>query len=82
MLICGVWRWALPHAGSEVTPFPGGAIEVDEETIVSSTGALELKKVPEHLVRLPAPPSRKIIVLPPGTCSSCDNVVNRISGDG
>ena len=27
--------------GSEVTPFPG--IEVDEETIVSSTGALSLK---------------------------------------
>merc|ERR1719272_1089912 len=36
--------------GSEVTPFPGGGIEVDEETIVSSTGALALKKVPEHLV--------------------------------
>ena len=36
--------------GSEVTPFPGGAIEIDEETIVSSTGALSLKKVPEHLV--------------------------------
>ncbi len=29
--------------GSEVTPFPG--IEIDEETIVSSTGALSLKKV-------------------------------------
>jgi len=36
--------------GSEVTPFPGGAIEIDEESIVSSTGALSLKKVPEHLV--------------------------------
>lgn len=36
--------------GSEVTPFPGGAVEIDEETIVSSTGALSLKKVPEHLV--------------------------------
>jgi dihydrolipoamide dehydrogenase len=36
--------------GSEVTPFPGGAIEIDEETIVSSTGALSLTKVPEHLV--------------------------------
>ena len=36
--------------GSEVTPFPGGAIEIDEEQIVSSTGALSLKKVPEHLV--------------------------------
>ncbi|OBZ74824.1 Dihydrolipoyl dehydrogenase, mitochondrial [Grifola frondosa] len=36
--------------GSEVTPFPGGAIEIDEEQIVSSTGALELKKVPEKMV--------------------------------
>merc|ERR1719430_3087948 len=34
--------------GSEVTPFPG--IEVDEETIVSSTGALSLKEVPEKMV--------------------------------
>lgn len=34
--------------GSEVTPFPG--IEIDEEQIVSSTGVLELKKVPEKLV--------------------------------
>jgi len=38
--------------GSEVTPFPG--IEVDEEQIVSSTGALSLKKVPEHLVLIGA----------------------------
>jgi len=38
--------------GSEVTPFPG--IEVDEETIVSSTGALSLKKVPEKLVLIGA----------------------------
>jgi len=36
--------------GSEVTPFPGGGIEIDEEQIVSSTGALDLKKVPEHMV--------------------------------
>ncbi|KIL55725.1 hypothetical protein M378DRAFT_17686 [Amanita muscaria Koide BX008] len=36
--------------GSEVTPFPGGAIEIDEQQIVSSTGALELQKVPEKLV--------------------------------
>ncbi|KAF9465996.1 dihydrolipoyl dehydrogenase [Collybia nuda] len=36
--------------GSEVTPFPGGAIEIDEKQIVSSTGALELQKVPEKLV--------------------------------
>lgn len=38
--------------GSEVTPFPG--IEVDEETIVSSTGALSLKAVPEKLVLIGA----------------------------
>jgi dihydrolipoamide dehydrogenase len=36
--------------GSEVTPFPGGAIEIDEEQIVSSTGALSLKKVPGKMV--------------------------------
>ncbi|KAF8692572.1 hypothetical protein AX14_002467 [Amanita brunnescens Koide BX004] len=36
--------------GSEVAPFPGGAIEIDETQIVSSTGALELQKVPEKLV--------------------------------
>jgi len=35
-----------------VTPFPG--IEVDEETIVSSTGALSLSKVPEKLVLIGA----------------------------
>lgn len=34
--------------GSEVTPFPG--IEIDEVQIVSSTGALELQKVPEKMV--------------------------------
>ncbi|WWC67694.1 dihydrolipoyl dehydrogenase [Kwoniella pini CBS 10737] len=34
--------------GSEVTPFPG--IEIDEERIVSSTGALELKEVPKKMV--------------------------------
>jgi len=34
--------------GSEVTPFPG--IEIDEEHIVSSTGALSLTKVPEKMV--------------------------------
>lgn len=33
--------------GSEVTPFPG--IEIDEEKIVSSTGALKLKEVPKRL---------------------------------
>jgi len=34
--------------GSEVTPFPG--IEIDEETIVSSTGALSLKEVPKRMI--------------------------------
>ena len=36
--------------GSEVTPFPGGAIEIDEEQIVSSTGALSLQKVPGKML--------------------------------
>ncbi|OSD03673.1 dihydrolipoyl dehydrogenase [Trametes coccinea BRFM310] len=36
--------------GSEVAPFPGGSIQIDEEQIVSSTGALALKKVPEKMV--------------------------------
>lgn len=35
-------------AGSDVTPLPG--IEIDEERIVSSTGALSLKSVPKHMV--------------------------------
>lgn len=34
--------------GSEVTPFPG--IEIDEERIVSSTGALKLKEVPKNML--------------------------------
>jgi dihydrolipoamide dehydrogenase len=34
--------------GSSVTPLPG--VEIDQERIVDSTGALELDKVPEHLV--------------------------------
>ncbi len=34
--------------GSESVPLPG--VEVDEKRIVSSTGALELDQVPEHLV--------------------------------
>jgi dihydrolipoamide dehydrogenase len=44
----------LIATGSEVTPFPGGAIEIDEETIVSSTGALSLKKVPDKLILIGA----------------------------
>jgi dihydrolipoamide dehydrogenase len=38
--------------GSEVTPLPG--VEIDEERIVSSTGALELKEVPKKLVLIGA----------------------------
>merc|ERR1712038_1652434 len=34
--------------GSEVTPFPG--IEIDEQNIISSTGALSLSKVPESMI--------------------------------
>jgi dihydrolipoamide dehydrogenase len=33
-----------------VAPFPGGGIKIDEEKIVSSTGALELKEVPGKMV--------------------------------
>ncbi|XP_063073325.1 dihydrolipoyl dehydrogenase, mitochondrial-like [Engraulis encrasicolus] len=38
----------LIATGSEVTPFPG--IQIDEEQIVSSTGALCLKQVPEEMI--------------------------------
>ncbi|KAF3855336.1 hypothetical protein F7725_023391 [Dissostichus mawsoni] len=38
----------LIATGSEVTPFPG--ILIDEETVVSSTGALSLNKVPEEMI--------------------------------
>ncbi|MBW0144441.1 dihydrolipoyl dehydrogenase [Sphingomicrobium clamense] len=34
--------------GSSVTPLLG--VEIDEKVVVSSTGALELEKVPEHMV--------------------------------
>lgn len=34
--------------GSEVAPFPG--VEIDEEQIISSTGALSLKEVPEKMI--------------------------------
>ncbi|WP_037499730.1 dihydrolipoyl dehydrogenase [Sphingomonas jaspsi] len=34
--------------GSSVTPLPG--VTIDEKVVVSSTGALELEKVPEHMV--------------------------------
>lgn len=38
----------LIATGSEVTPFPG--ITIDEEVIVSSTGALKLKSVPKEML--------------------------------
>jgi dihydrolipoamide dehydrogenase len=34
--------------GSSVTPLPG--VEIDQKIVVDSTGALELAKVPEHMV--------------------------------
>jgi dihydrolipoamide dehydrogenase len=34
--------------GSSVTPLPG--VDIDQKVVVDSTGALELEKVPEHLV--------------------------------
>ena len=36
--------------GSDVTGIPGVEVAFDEKVIVSSTGALEFEKVPEHLV--------------------------------
>lgn len=42
----------LIATGSEVTPFPG--IEIDEDKVVTSTGALKLKSVPKKLVLIGA----------------------------
>lgn len=39
----------LIASGSEVSPFPGGAVKLDEDKIVSSTGALSLKQVPKKM---------------------------------
>ncbi|TPW27965.1 dihydrolipoyl dehydrogenase [Pararhizobium mangrovi] len=36
--------------GSQVAGIPGLDVEIDEKTIVSSTGALELEKVPETMI--------------------------------
>lgn len=36
--------------GSDVAGIPGVEVDIDEKVIVSSTGALSLSKVPEHLV--------------------------------
>jgi dihydrolipoamide dehydrogenase len=41
-------KYMILATGSEVTPFPG--ITIDEEVIVSSTGALSLKEVPKKMV--------------------------------
>ncbi|KAL1900397.1 dihydrolipoamide dehydrogenase precursor [Ceratocystis pirilliformis] len=38
----------LIATGSEATPFPG--LEIDEERVITSTGALSLKKVPESMI--------------------------------
>ena len=36
--------------GSSVTPLPGVTVDNDKQVVVDSTGALELARVPEHLV--------------------------------
>ena len=36
--------------GSDVAGIPGVKVDIDEKVIISSTGALALEKVPEHLV--------------------------------
>ncbi len=36
--------------GSDVAGIPGVAVEIDEEVIVSSTGGIALKKVPEQMI--------------------------------
>nr|AHB50490.1 dihydrolipoyl dehydrogenase [Mayetiola destructor] len=41
-------QYIMIATGSEVTPFPG--IEIDEERIVSSTGALKLSEVPKNML--------------------------------
>lgn len=40
----------LLATGSEVSPFPGGAVKIDEKSIVSSTGALSLQSIPQRMV--------------------------------
>ncbi|MCL3881225.1 dihydrolipoyl dehydrogenase [Marivita sp. GX14005] len=37
-------------SGSEVSPVPGADVTVDEKTVVSSTGALELPKIPKSMI--------------------------------
>jgi len=43
---------------SEVMPFPSGAIKIDEEQIVSLTGALSLQKGPGKMLLLAVSPLR------------------------
>jgi dihydrolipoamide dehydrogenase len=43
-----VTKYAVIATGSDVTPLPG--ITIDEKTVVSSTGALKLDKVPKSMV--------------------------------
>ena len=45
-------RHIVIATGSEVTPLPG--VEIDEKRVVSSTGALSLERVPDHLVLIGA----------------------------
>ena len=54
--------------GSEVTPFPG--IEMDEEQIVSSTGALSLKQVRDNICSCTVLTAADSTVY---TCFSCLN---------
>ena len=60
--------------GSDVMPLPG--VEIDEEKIVSSTGALELKEVPKKLVIIGAgvtfPTQLRKAIAP---LSNCNNPV-------
>lgn len=42
----------LIATGSDIMPFPG--IEIDEETIISSTGALSLNRVPKKMILIGA----------------------------
>lgn len=52
-----------------MSEFPGGAIKVDEEKIVSSTGALDLKSVPENMVVI----GGGVIGLELVSCTSCSS---------
>ncbi|TCD15932.1 dihydrolipoyl dehydrogenase [Oricola cellulosilytica] len=43
-------KYIVIASGSDVAGIPGVDVEFDEKTVVSSTGALELEKVPEHMI--------------------------------